>query len=136
MSCVSLLGLPLESGAKGLVVDARSLEHRTRVHRIGAVVVARRVVEFDVDSFGHEPQRELDAFVESITYREARGYVRKVMTSYITYSGLYGDGRLPTLQMTVPKKLRKWGDIPEVEKMQPGDAVSQKEQKPVSSKRG
>jgi soluble lytic murein transglycosylase-like protein/TolA-binding protein len=80
--------------------------------------------------------RELDAFVESITYREARGYVRKVMTSYITYSGLYGDGRLPTLQMTVPKKLRKWGDIPEVEKMQPGDAVSQKEQKPVSSKRG
>ena len=69
--------------------------------------------------------RELDAFVESITYREARGYVRKVMTSYITYSGLYGDGRLPALDMAVPKKLRKWGDVPEVKKAQPGDAVSQ-----------
>jgi hypothetical protein len=58
------------------------------------------------------------------------------MTSYITYSGLYGDGRLPVLEMTVPKKLRKWGDIPDVEKMQPGDAVSQKEQKSTPSRRG
>lgn len=68
--------------------------------------------------------RELDAFVESITYREARGYVRKVMTSYITYSGLYGDGGLPELPLTMPKALRRWGDVPEVEKATKEDTVS------------
>ena len=47
--------------------------------------------------------RELDAFVESITYREARGYVRKVMTSYITYAGLYGDGTLPEVSSGVAR---------------------------------
>lgn len=58
--------------------------------------------------------RELDAFVESITYQEARGYVRKVMTSYITYSALYG-GELLELELEMPDKLRKWGEVPEVE---------------------
>lgn len=59
-------------------------------------------------------ERELDAFVESITYREARGYVRKVYTSYITYSALYGDV-LPELNLRLPKKLRKWGVLPKPE---------------------
>lgn len=59
-------------------------------------------------------ERELDAWVESITYREARGYVRKVMTSYITYSGLYGDGTLPDIPLKLPEELRDWGEIPEV----------------------
>ncbi|MEZ4462217.1 MAG: transglycosylase SLT domain-containing protein [bacterium] len=58
--------------------------------------------------------RELDAFVESITYQEARGYVRKVMTSYITYSALYG-GQLLEIPVEMPKSLGKWGQIPEVE---------------------
>lgn len=56
--------------------------------------------------------RELDAFVESITYREARGYVRKVYTSYIVYSALYGD-TLPVLNLQLPSELRKWGVIPQ-----------------------
>ena len=55
--------------------------------------------------------RELDAFVESITYREARGYVRKVYTSYVTYAALYG-GELPAPALRVPTKLRKWGKPP------------------------
>lgn len=63
-----------------------------------------------LDRYG---DRELDAWVESITYREARGYVRKVFTSYTVYSHLYG-GELPDLELEVPKKLRDWGDIPEV----------------------
>jgi len=56
--------------------------------------------------------RETDAFVESITYQEARGYVRKVMTSYITYSSLYGGG-LVDVPLKVPKDLGKWGVVPE-----------------------
>lgn len=59
--------------------------------------------------------RELDAFVESITYQEARGYVRKVMTSYITYSALYG-GQLLEIPLAMPSSLRKWGEIPEVDR--------------------
>ncbi len=55
--------------------------------------------------------RELDAFVESITFREARGYVRKVYTSYITYSALYGE-TLPELNLKLPAGLRKWGTLP------------------------
>jgi soluble lytic murein transglycosylase len=56
--------------------------------------------------------RELDAWVESITYPEARGYVRKVMTSYIVYSALYGDGPLPIVALRMPETLGKWGEIP------------------------
>jgi soluble lytic murein transglycosylase-like protein len=67
--------------------------------------------------------RELDAWVESITYQEARGYVRKVFTSYITYSALYG-GELPPISLEVPKKLRKWGDVPESGRVQPDEPVS------------
>jgi soluble lytic murein transglycosylase-like protein len=58
--------------------------------------------------------RELDAWVESITYPEARGYVRKVMTSYIVYSALYGDGPLPIVALRMPAQLGKWGEIPEL----------------------
>lgn len=58
--------------------------------------------------------RELDAFVESITYQEARGYVRKVFTSYTAYSALY-SGELPDLTLKLPEQLRSWGKIPEVE---------------------
>lgn len=68
--------------------------------------------------------RELDVFVESITYREARGYVRKVMTSYITYSALYGDGTLPDIALKMPDKLRRWGHIPEVKQTVEGEPVS------------
>ena len=67
--------------------------------------------------------RELDAFVESITYQEARGYVRKVFTSYVTYSALYG-GELPTVSFDVPDELRKFGDVPEVHRMKKGEPVS------------
>lgn len=56
--------------------------------------------------------RDLDAFVESITYQEARGYVRKVFTTYTAYTYLYG-GKLPELDLTVPKKLRRFGELPE-----------------------
>ena len=66
--------------------------------------------------------RELDAWVESITFAQARGYVRKVMTSYIAYVGLYGDGALPELELTLPESLGKWGQLPEL----PSDAVSQR----------
>jgi soluble lytic murein transglycosylase len=68
--------------------------------------------------------REVDAWVESITYREARGYVRKVMTSYITYAGLYGDGTLPDIPLKMPETLRRWGTIPEVAKVVEGEPVS------------
>ncbi len=66
--------------------------------------------------------REIDAWVESITYRETRGYVRKVMTSYITYQGLYGDGELPRIDLELPEELRSWGVLPEV--AEEGEPVS------------
>lgn len=69
-------------------------------------------------------ERELDAWVESITYREARGYVRKVMTSYLTYSWLYGSGEMPRIGMKVPATLRKWGEVPEINRVAPGEPVS------------
>ena len=68
--------------------------------------------------------RELDAWVESITYREARGYVRKVMTSYITYAGLYGSGELPRIELSLPSQLRPWGKVPERGFVDAGDEVS------------
>ncbi|MFW5966262.1 MAG: transglycosylase SLT domain-containing protein [Persicimonas sp.] len=70
--------------------------------------------------------RELDAWVESITYREARGYVRKVFTSYITYAGLYGDGSLPEISLEMPDELREWGDVPEFEKVDESEPVSRR----------
>ena len=81
------------------------------------------------DWFERFGERELDAWVESITYREARGYVRKVYTSYVTYAGLYGDGPLPELNLTLPEKLRDWGDIPEVENVEPDEPISMLEQR-------
>lgn len=73
------------------------------------------------DQYG---ERELDAWVESITYQEARGYVRKVMTSYITYTALYGDGRLPVVGLSLPEGLRAWGDVPGARVDQSGEKVS------------
>ncbi len=67
--------------------------------------------------------RELDAWVESITFQEARGYVRKVYTSYVTYAALYG-GELPTPDLHVPARLRAWGTVPEVVRTKPGQPVS------------
>ena len=64
--------------------------------------------------------REVDAWVESITYREARGYVRKVMTSYITYAGLY-SGKLVHIPLEMPKSLGRWGQVPEMVSL--GEAV-------------
>ncbi len=74
--------------------------------------------------FDRYGDREVDAWVESITYREARGYVRKVFTSYVTYAGLYGDGELPSINLKMPKKLREWGDVPELDKVKEGEPVS------------
>jgi soluble lytic murein transglycosylase-like protein len=74
--------------------------------------------------FGRYGKREVDAWVESITYREARGYVRKVFTSYVTYAGLYGSGELPDIQIEMPEEMREWGDVPEVDKIEEGEPVS------------
>lgn len=60
--------------------------------------------------FGKYGEREMDAWVESITYREARGYVRKVFTSYVVYSALYGQ-EMPNLTLEMPDKLGRWGVI-------------------------
>ncbi|MEM1347385.1 MAG: lytic transglycosylase domain-containing protein, partial [Myxococcota bacterium] len=60
--------------------------------------------------------RDLDAWVESITFTEARGYVRKVMTSFFVYAHLYG-GALPKLSLKLPKELRGWGDVPELKRV-------------------
>ncbi len=68
--------------------------------------------------------REVDAWVESITYRETRGYVRKVMTSYITYQGLYGDDDPPHIELQLPDELGEWGVVPEAEEMEEGEPVS------------
>lgn len=72
--------------------------------------------------FDRYGDRQLDAWVESITFAETRGYVRKVMTSYITYKGLYGDGDLPELNLDLPDELRDWGEVPELD--EPEEPVS------------
>lgn len=69
--------------------------------------------------FDRYGDRQVDAWVESITFNETRGYVRKVMTSYITYQGLYGDGELPDIKLEMPDELRDWGEVPEVEDDEP-----------------
>ncbi len=68
--------------------------------------------------------REVDAWVESITYRETRGYVRKVMTSYMTYKGLYDDQELPGIELQLPEELGEWGTVPEVDDVEEGEPVS------------
>ena len=73
--------------------------------------------------FERYDDRELDAWVESITYRETRGYVRKVMTSYITYKGLYGEGDMPRIDLELPDELRDWGEVPEVDEDEPVSMV-------------
>ncbi len=67
--------------------------------------------------------REMDAWVESITYKEARGYVRKVMTSYLRYSWLYGE-QMPIIGLKVPTTLRSWGEIPEVDALKASGPIS------------
>ena len=73
--------------------------------------------------FERYSDRDVDAFVESITYAETRGYVRKVMTSYITYQGLYGEDGLPEIELQLPDELRDWGKVPEVEEDEPVSMV-------------
>jgi len=55
---------------------------------------------------------DLDLFVETIPYEEARGYTKRVISSWATYRLLYGDGKLPYLNQKVrqpwkPKKKKK-----------------------------
>lgn len=77
------------------------------------------------DWFERFGARELDAWVESITYREARGYVRKVFTSYVTYAGLYGGQEaLPEIDLQMPAELRAWGEVPELEQVSEGEPIS------------
>lgn len=74
--------------------------------------------------FARYGTRELDAFVESITYTEARGYVRKVMTNLFTYAALYGEGPLPGLKLKLPKQLGEWGEVPEVKALKARQRVA------------
>lgn len=57
-------------------------------------------------------EREMDVWVESITYEQARGYVRKVFTSYVRYAALYG-GTLPRVQFELPDEIGDWEDLPD-----------------------
>ncbi len=57
--------------------------------------------------------RQIDAWVESITYRQARGYARKVYTNYVRYAALYG-GRLPSPTLELPDSFDEWGEVPEL----------------------
>jgi len=63
------------------------------------------------DRFG---ERSVDAWVESITYEQARGYVRKVYTSYTRYASLY-EGRLPDIRLELPEEFGEWGEAPELQ---------------------
>lgn len=67
--------------------------------------------------------REIDAWVESITYEQARGYSRKVYTNYVRYAALYG-GRLPTPRLDLPDQFGEWGEAPELQQTEPQRPVS------------
>ncbi len=69
--------------------------------------------------------REMDAWVESITYREARGYVRKVYTNYLRYAALY-DGDLPEVAMDLPDDLGDWTTVQELRQNQASEPVSRR----------
>jgi len=62
--------------------------------------------------------REVDAWVESLTYEQARGYVRKVYTNYVRYTALYAgrSRQLPTPSLELPSELAPWGEDPELKK--------------------
>lgn len=64
--------------------------------------------------------REVDAWVESLTYEQARGYVRKVYTNYVRYTALYaGRSRpLPTPSLELPSEFAPWGEEPELQNQQ------------------
>jgi len=65
------------------------------------------------DWFERFGDRNMDAWVESITYRQARGYVRKVYTSYTRYAALY-EGSLPDVELQLPEQFDTWGEVPEL----------------------
>jgi soluble lytic murein transglycosylase len=67
--------------------------------------------------------RQVDAWAERITYDQTRGYVRKVMTSYVRYRALYGSS-LPTVRLELPSELGSWKDIPKIFQVEKGEAVS------------
>ncbi len=71
--------------------------------------------------------RQIDAWAESLTYEQTRGYVRKVMTSYVRYRALYSSS-MPRATFDLPDNLRSWNDIPKIFK--PEDDA---EQEAVSS---
>jgi soluble lytic murein transglycosylase len=74
--------------------------------------------------FDRYGDREIDAWVESITYKQARGYARKVYTNYIRYSVLYAN-QLPELHLTLPDDFDEWGEVPELKQgTEEGEPVS------------
>lgn len=48
---------------------------------------------------------EFDEFIESIPYRETRGYVKNVVKSLVRYHRIYASERLPNLFTSIPRKL-------------------------------
>jgi soluble lytic murein transglycosylase len=51
---------------------------------------------------------DLDLFVETIPYKETRGYVKQVVADYFLYHAFYGDPtKQPTLQMKVPQPAKE-----------------------------
>jgi len=54
---------------------------------------------------------ELDEFIETIPYDETRGYTKRVLSSYLTYTWLYQDDRpVPQLSFTLKKPVPVGGD--------------------------
>jgi peptidoglycan lytic transglycosylase len=63
------------------------------------VLAAYNAGEAAVDKWQRRyPDVEDDEFVESISYRETRGYVKRVLQNRRLYEALYGDGATQTSQ--------------------------------------
>jgi soluble lytic murein transglycosylase len=77
--------------------------------RLPLVIAGYNAGEAAVDRWLREMGAlELDAFLESIPYDETRGYTKRVLASYFTYSWLYApEAPVPALSLSLRPEPRK-----------------------------
>ncbi len=113
---------PAQRFAQGLPHDPKSLRDPAINVTIGArelgqlwnayggaaalAIAGYNAGEGAVNKWMRDPERSglvLDEFIEAIPYDETRGYTKRVLASFFTYSWLYdGNGVVPPLPLTMP----------------------------------
>jgi soluble lytic murein transglycosylase len=104
-------GKALRDPAINVTIGARELGQLWNAYSGNAAlaIAGYNAGEGAVNKWLRDPERvglSLDEFIESIPYDETRGYTKRVLASFFSYSWLYaaGDTRVPTLPLPLPAR--------------------------------